>query len=127
MGVKNTKEPDLSSIFYRRRISPPRNEGILTRKTDFGLSRRLISYTNIHANLSICPRSFRHGQPAVRFLSFSFRSVSFMLRPSGHVIREEKKKTKTRMETRRRRAGESRVMSMNFYIEMLSRATARYR
>lgn len=99
-------------------------------KTDFGLSHRLISYTNIHANLSICLQSFRHGR-----CSFSLSKAS-VLRPSfpRDVIRRKKKKEKgNERERKREREGKkkrkisltwSRVMSMNFYIEMLSRIIA---
>lgn len=81
-------------------------------KTDFGLSHRLISYTNIHANLSICLQSFRHGR-----CSFSLSKAS-VLRPSfpRDVIRRKKKKEKGN-ERERKRERERKKKENKSYLE----------
>lgn len=63
----------------------PFNEGASLARPISGLSGRLISHTNIHANLSICLQSFRHDPG---FLSLSKASVLRSPFP-GDVIRKK--------------------------------------
>lgn len=105
------REMNLSSSIFRRRISRDGNEGEVETR-DFQDRFRFIipaylRYTSIHANLSICLQPFRHNRSA----SFWLSSVSFMPRSLGDAIRKGKK-----IRSHRR----SHVMSMNFYIEILS-------
>jgi hypothetical protein len=64
------------------------NEGrFRTSRTNFGLSRWLICYTNIHANLSICLQSFRHN---LRFAS-SLKRQLYVAFPWDAIRKKNKK------------------------------------
>lgn len=81
-------------------------------KTDFGLSHRLISYTNIHANLSICLQSFRHGR-----CSFSLSKASVLRSSFSRDVIRRKKKKKKETKGRDREKGRKKKKENKSYLE----------